>query len=310
MGEPAPRGWDGQGCDLFLLSGGCLWQIPKMNCLKVACGVVLHLACPLFTTAQGDEAYFEMAYRTEAPELLMRIYRPAGWSQADTRPAVVFFFGGGWKGGSPDQFDPHCKRLSQLGMVAMAAEYRIQSKHNSTPLDSFADAKAAMRWVRENAGVFGIDPGRIASGGGSAGGHLATAVAVCESREVSDVRDTPDAIVAFNPALNLLSPKMEETWGAEVYAALEAISPFQHLTARHPPMIIFHGEADSTVPFATAKAYVEKAKESGVAPAPILVGYKGKEHGFFNFNRNGGVDYEDTMKRTIGFFHSLGWIDE
>ena len=279
-----------------------------MSSFKSVCGVFLYFTCFLFTQAWGDEAYFEMAYRTESPELMMRIYRPVDWSQKDARPAIVFFFGGGWKSGTPDQFDAHCKRLSQQGMVAMAAEYRIQSKHKSTPIDSFEDAKAAIRWVRENAGGFGIDPDRIASGGGSAGGHLAAAVAECESRVVSDLRGTPDAIVLFNPALNLMSPEVAETWGPDVYAKLESISPFQHLTAKLPPMIIFHGKADSTVPFASAEAYVEKAKALGVDPLPILVGYEGKEHGFFNLNRDGGTDYEDTVKRMIGFFQSLGGI--
>lgn len=260
--------------------------------------------------AQDDAAYFEMAYRTEAPELLMRIYRPADWAAEDSRPAIVFFFGGGWRSGTPDQFDPHCKRLSELGFVAMAAEYRIQSKHQSTPLDSFEDAKAAIRWVRENAATFGINPERIAAGGGSAGGHLAAATAVCESSVLSDVRDTPDAIVAFNPALNLLVPKVEKTWGADLYAKLGAISPMQHLDADHPPMIIFHGEADSTVPYASAVEYAAEAKALGVDPAPTLIGYPGKEHGFFNFGRNGGADYEDTVTRMIGFFRSLGWLAE
>ncbi|MDP4791828.1 MAG: hypothetical protein NWR99_08080, partial [Verrucomicrobiales bacterium] len=76
--------------------------------------------------AQENTPYFEMVYRTEAPELLMRIYRPVAWKAEDNRPAIVFFFGGGWKSGTPDQFDPHCRRLSELGFVAMAAEYRIQ----------------------------------------------------------------------------------------------------------------------------------------------------------------------------------------
>jgi len=249
-----------------------------------------------------------MAYRTDAPELLMRIYRPPGWTDVDNRPAIVFFFGGGWTTGSPGQFDPHCKRLSELGFVAMAAEYRIKSKHQSTPFDSFEDAKAAIRWVRENASTFGVNPERIAAGGGSAGGHLATATAVCLSQELSDVRDTPDAIVAFNPALDLRMPAVKEKWGEGIYAKIEEISPLQNITAEHPPMIIFHGEADSTVPFDSAQNYVEAAKAAGVDPVPVLVGYPGKEHGFFNFQRDGGVDYEDTVKRMIAFFRSLGWI--
>lgn len=260
--------------------------------------------------AQENTPYFEMVYRTEAPELLMRIYRPVDWKAKDNRPAIVFFFGGGWKSGTPDQFDPHCRRLSELGFVAMAAEYRIESKHQSTPLGSFEDAKAAIRWVRENAATFGINPERIAAGGGSAGGHLATAVAVCDSSVLSDTRDTPDAIVAFNPALNLLVPKVEEVWGTEIYEQLEAISPMQNLAAGHPPMIIFHGEADSTVSYASAVSYAAEAKSLGVDPAPILIGYPGKEHGFFNFGRNGGADYEDTVSRMIGFFCTLGWLTQ
>jgi acetyl esterase len=267
-----------------------------------------HVACER-APAQEDTAYFEMAYRTEAPELLMRIYRPPGWTDEDNRPAIVFFFGGGWTSGSPDQFDPHCKRLSELGFVAMAAEYRIKSKHQSTPFDSFEDAKAAIRWVRENASTFGVNPERIAAGGGSAGGHLATATAVCLSQELSDIRDTPDAIVAFNPALDLRMPAVKGKWGEEIYAKIEEISPLQNITAEHPPMIIFHGEADSTVPFDSAQTYVEAAKAAGVDPIPVLVGYPGKEHGFFNFQRNGGLDYEDTVTRMIAFFRSLGWIE-
>lgn len=259
-------------------------------------------------TAEEDTAYFEMAYRTESPELLMRIYRPPGWTDEDNRPAIVFFFGGGWTSGSPAQFDPHCKRLAELGFVAMAAEYRIQSQHQSTPIDSFEDAKAAIRWVRENAATFGINPERIAAGGGSAGGHLATATAVCLSNEISEVRDTPDALVVFNPVLDLRIPAIKEKWGEELYTKLDEISPIQNLTAVHPPMIIFHGEADTVVPFASAQKYVAAATAAGVDPVPLLIGYPGKEHGFFNFKKDGGVAYEDTVQRMIAFFRSLGWI--
>jgi acetyl esterase len=258
--------------------------------------------------AGEDTAYFEMAYRTDDPALMMRIYRPADWSEDDNRPAIVFFFGGGWKAGTPDQFDAHCLRLSELGMVAMAAEYRISSKHDSNPLDSFEDAKAAIRWVRENADIFGITPGRIASAGGSAGGHLAVAVACCPSVLETETRDTPDAIVGFNPALDLLVPKVEESWGPDVYSRLETISPLQNLEVTLPPMILFHGEADQTIPIESIREFVAKAEKLGVEPAPILVSYPGKDHGFFNTNRGDGVDYEDTMTHTISFLRGLGWI--
>jgi len=262
------------------------------------------------TFAQSNEAFVEKRYTGDAePALHLRVYRPEDWTAEDRRPAIVFFFGGGWRNGSPRQFHHHCLRLRDEGFVAMAAEYRVQSKHDSTPLDSFEDAKRAIRWVRAHADELGVDPARIASGGGSAGGHLAAAAAVCESAARGDVRDTPDAVVAFNPALDLTRPKLESMWGQAVYAKLPAISPLQHLAEPHPPMIIFHGEADDVVPYESVEAYVRKAERLGIEPAPILVGYEGAGHGFFNHGRGDGSAYRDTVKRMVGFFRDLGWIE-
>lgn len=278
------------------ISGLCLFSLLSFSFL------------PLFS-AEELTGFREEMYATD-PVLKMRIYEPEGAAKKASRPAIVFFFGGGWRGGNPSQFHHQCLELKDHGFVAMAAEYRIQSKHNSTPLDSFEDAKSAIRWVRKNAERLGIDPNRIAAGGGSAGGHLAAATADCKSLHPTDIRDTPDAVVAFNPALNLLFDRVREKWGEEVYATLEPISPMQNLNKKdHPPMIIFHGIADGTVPFDTAQAYVEKAKEIGASPVPELVGYEGRDHGFFNYGRGDGKDYEDTVKRTVEFFQKLGWIE-
>jgi acetyl esterase/lipase len=62
-------------------------------------------------------------------------------------------------------------------MVAMVADYRVKSRNNVTANKCVADAKSAIRWVREHASELGVDPNKIAAGGGSAGGHLAAATA-------------------------------------------------------------------------------------------------------------------------------------
>ena len=89
-------------------------------------------------------------------------------SKRKDRPAIVFFFGGGWNGGDPSQFYPHCRHLSELGFVAMSAEYRVKSRNKTTPFDAVADAKAAVRWVYRNAKAQGIDPKKIVASGGPA----------------------------------------------------------------------------------------------------------------------------------------------
>ena len=66
------------------------------------------------------------------------------------------------------------------GMVGMVADYRVSSRHKTTPFDCVKDAKSAVRWARRNAERLGIDPDRLAVGGGSAGGHLAAATATVD----------------------------------------------------------------------------------------------------------------------------------
>ncbi|MDB4796380.1 alpha/beta hydrolase fold domain-containing protein, partial [Akkermansiaceae bacterium] len=108
-------------------------------------------------------------------ELKLHVFNPEGHKASDSRPAIVFFFGGGWNGGSPKQFYPHSEHLASLGMVAISAEYRVKSRNKTTPMECVKDGNSAIRWVRSHAKELGINPDMIAAGGGSAGGHVAAA---------------------------------------------------------------------------------------------------------------------------------------
>src|SRR5687767_4892372 len=72
----------------------------------------------------------ERLYR-KAPEgeLFLHLYYPPDWKKADARPAIVFFFGGGWKKGSHLQFAPQAEYFASRGLVAACADYRILNKH-------------------------------------------------------------------------------------------------------------------------------------------------------------------------------------
>jgi len=60
-------------------------------------------------------------------ELKLWVFKPEGWKASEKRPAIVFFFGGGWRAGSPAQFIKQCEHLAKRGMVAMTADYRVLS---------------------------------------------------------------------------------------------------------------------------------------------------------------------------------------
>ncbi|MCA9009210.1 MAG: alpha/beta hydrolase fold domain-containing protein, partial [Planctomycetaceae bacterium] len=81
-------------------------------------------------------------------ELDIHIFEPPGHKVTDRRAAAVFFFGGGWAGGDVAQFAPHCRYLASRGMVGIVADYRVSSRHKTTPFECVKDGKSAIRWVR------------------------------------------------------------------------------------------------------------------------------------------------------------------
>ena len=108
-------------------------------------------------------------------ELPARLYRPAVDGEHPL-PVLVFLHGGGFVIGDLDTHDNQARRLCRdLGALVVSVDYRLAPEHPfPAPLD---DCLAATRWVAENAARLGGDPDRLAVGGDSAGGNLATAVA-------------------------------------------------------------------------------------------------------------------------------------
>jgi len=223
-------------------------------------------------------------------------------------PAIVFFFGGGWTGGSPAQFYPHCEYLAGRGMIAMAAEYRVKSRHGTTPAECVKDGKSAVRWIRANAARLGIDPGRIAAGGGSAGGHVAAAVATSpgfqEAGEDTTVSCRPNALVLFNPVFD----NGPQGYGQDrVNEFFPAISPLHNLRPGTPPTIVFLGTQDKLIPVATAKDYQARMEQHGDRCELRL--YEGQPHGFFNYRGATSPYFSRTVFEADKFLASLGWIE-
>jgi len=265
-------------------------------------------AAPL--AAQFGGARTEVYKTVGDTKLELFIFSPEGHQPKDRRPAILFFFGGGWTNGTPKQFEPHCRMLAAKGMVAITADYRVASRHQVKVVDCVRDAKSAVRWVRQNAKRLGIDPKRIAAGGGSAGGHLAAATATLpefeEPSENIKISSRPNALVLFNPALVLtLSGAALPITRTGVEA--KRISPDEHIRKGTPPTIIFHGKADTTVPYATVELFTRKMQAAGNRCE--LVGFEGQTHGFFNYGRGENKMYEKTTAEMIRFLASLGYLN-
>ncbi|MEM9942148.1 MAG: alpha/beta hydrolase [Planctomycetota bacterium] len=252
----------------------------------------------------------------EEVKLNLFIFEPEDHQPTDRRSAIVFFFGGGWNGGSPSQFVPHCKYLAKRGMVAITADYRVKSRQGTPAIACVSDGKSAVRWIRKNSDRLGVDPDRIASGGGSAGGHVAACTGVIktldEDSEDKSISSIPNAMVLFNPAL-AIAPFGDFKIPANRMAAMEkrigadpkTVSPYHHVASDLPPTIVFHGKKDKTVPYLTAEAFAKAMTQAGNRCE--LKSYPDEGHGFFNFNRKNGK-FNETVAQMDQFLVSLGFL--
>ena len=270
---------------------------------------MLVLVLPLAASAQVvklEGAKVHQYKQVGEAKLFLHAFNPKGHKASDRRPAIVFFFGGGWNGGTPKQFDPHCRYLASRGMVAITAEYRVKSRNKTTPFECVKDGKSAIRWVRENAGKLGVDAKRVAAGGGSAGGHVAAATGNCpgleEEGENLKVSSKPDVLVLFNPVYDNSSKGFGHD---RVKPRWKEISPMHNIRKGAPPTIVFLGTKDKLIPVSTAQEYEKRLV--AVGGRSVLHLYEGAAHGFFNKGREGDA-YPDTVIKMDDFLNSLGWL--
>ena len=259
----------------------------------------------VFLSANAQE---EVIYKQiDTTKLIMEVHRPAMIEVGQKYPALVFFFGGGWKGGSLKHFEPHAKYFSKRGLVCFLVDYRVESRQHSTPFESLKDAKSAIRYIRAHAKEFQIDPNKIIASGGSAGGHLAAATALIQAyNEASDdlmVSARPNALVLFNPVID----NGPGGYGHKrVGAAYKDFSPLHNIEQGAPPTVFFLGTKDQLIPVATAKYY--KTVMENVGSRCDLHLFDGETHGFFNYAKF--KNYKETVSITDVFLQSLGYLEE
>jgi acetyl esterase len=110
-------------------------------------------------------------------QIPLRLYRPAGVPDAVRLPVYVYFHGGGWVIGDLESHDVLCRQLTaESGACVIAVDYRLAPEHKFPAAAD--DAWAATRWITAHATELGVDAGRLAVGGDSAGGNLAAVVAL------------------------------------------------------------------------------------------------------------------------------------
>ncbi|MEM7696962.1 MAG: alpha/beta hydrolase fold domain-containing protein, partial [Verrucomicrobiota bacterium] len=187
-------------------------------------------------------------------------------------------------------------------------EYRVASRHQTTPRECVADGKSAIRWVRQNAARLGVDPEKIIAGGGSAGGHVAATTGICEGfdEETEDlsISSRPAALVLFNPVYDNgpdgYGHSRAKTW-------FPAISPAHNLSDDDPPTVVFLGMEDDLIPVETAIKFQSEMMTHSLRSDLHL--YESQPHGFFNRGKTSGhLGFIDTLTKTDRFLAEIGYL--
>ena len=213
-------------------------------------------------------------------------------------PTLLQVHGGGWVVGSKnEQGIPLMLNLASHGWVCVSADYRLSPR--ATFPDPLVDLKHALRWIREQGPAYGLDPDFVVVTGGSAGGHLASLVALTANEPAyqpgfEQVDTSVRACVAFygvydftdrfgvwphSGLANLLQRRVMKATLADAREAYELASPMSRLSAQAPPFFVIHGDHDTMVPVEEARRFVAMLREA----IPGQVAYAeipGAQHAF------------------------------
>lgn len=199
----------------------------------------------------------------------LHIFLPDSIDKSKSSPVMVYFSGGSWTKGTPEWDFYNCANYAKKGWVAVAVEYRIADRYETTPFEAVKDARSAIRWLRVNAELYNIDKERIVASGNSAGGHLVLSTAL--ANEINENTDNLSYsasanILLVNSGVYSLYSDGSTDWiskGLKDKSLVKKISP-QHLLKKGlPPMLIIHGTNDQSVDYLSAKIFADALKQIG-----------------------------------------------
>lgn len=236
---------------------------------------------PAGVKARRDLEYAKVGEK----RLLLDLYLPE--RAKGTLPLLVWIHGGGWQSGSKDQWRPAAPFIVK-GYAVASIEYRLSGE--ATFPAQIEDCKAAIRWLKANAGTFNIAADRIAVWGASAGGHLAALVGTSgDARDLEgevggnlDQSSRVQAVVDFYGPTDLeafvvtpryerhadaQSPESRLLGGAvkELPDKAKRANPITYVESSDPPFFIVHGADDPVVPPNQSKLLHAALEKAGVA---------------------------------------------
>lgn len=167
----------------------------------------------------------------------------------NVRPAMLVIPGGGYGMCSDREAEPIAMLYALEGYHTFVLRYTVGRRGEGYSFDEpLADAERAMKYIRDNASSFGVDPNKIAAIGFSAGGHLCSAIGTLGENK-------PNALILAYPCIL-----------SDIGEVLQCDVPStnEYVTDKTPPTFIFHAVDDTLVPIKNSLAFASALAENGV----------------------------------------------
>lgn len=242
-------------------------------------GALLLSGCAQLTPPPHGEAIKrDLVYvHRSTGDLHLDLYLPA---QPAPHPLVIWIHGGGWKYGDKGWM-LYVRKLTRDGFALASVQYRLSGTAKYPA--QIEDCRAALRWLEQNGGRYGLDRRHIFLSGASAGGHLASLLgvetgqpeikAVCVLYPATDLTGFPNQNKRHGYLPDLLGGTVNEK-----RALAEEGSTTNHVRENAPPFLIFHGDKDTLVPLVQSQELKTKLHAAGVEAHLIVL--PGQAHGF------------------------------
>lgn len=243
---------------------------------------------------------------TGSPAAVMDLYRQPGAAPA---PVLIYYHGGAWAAGARPKAASSFRAFLGLGFSVLSVDYRLAAEAPAPA--AVQDARCAVKWVQRHAAEYGFDTTRIVTYGTSAGGQLALMAAMLPAtweRDLPQCAGIPRVAAVldfYGPAdvrgFAKKSARTREWLGTGGEAMATEMSPITRVRAGLPPVLIVHGDADPTVPYAQSLALRDSLARAGVTVRMHTV--PGGEHGKFSDEAK-----REVNRAAAGFLRELGIV--
>ncbi|MEI9996635.1 MAG: alpha/beta hydrolase [Rhizomicrobium sp.] len=232
------------------------WFAAAGGLLLAGCVPLLNLAVP----RAGYSIRADVAYGSD-PRQTLDVYIPDHLKAS--APVLLFFYGGSWQSGSKDIYRAFGQAFASRGIVTVVADYRVYPQVRYPAF--LEDGAAAVAFVHAHAADYGGDPGRLFVSGHSAGAYIAVMLAVNDTYLKAAHADPAwirGAIGLAGPYdfLPLADPALIDIFGGD---RVMATQPIKYAAGRHPPMLLAHGTADTTVGAGNSRRMAQRLRAAG-----------------------------------------------